>query len=59
MKNEIMQRVVSVINALNNVSVKGETNLANLSGSITLLREVASILAQLEIPEETKDEEVS
>lgn len=58
MKNEIMQRIVSVINALNNVSVKGEQNLANLSGSITVLREVAEIVAAAKIEEETKDEEV-
>jgi len=58
MKNEIMQRIVSVINALNNVSVKGEQNLANLSGSITVLREVAEMVAAAKIEEETKDEEV-
>jgi hypothetical protein len=58
MKNEIMQCIVSVINALNNVSVKGEQNLANLSGSITVLREVAEMVAAAKIEEETKDEEV-
>lgn len=58
MKNEIMQRIVSVINALNNVSVKGEQNLANLSGSITVLRETAEIIANAKFEEETKDEEV-
>jgi len=58
MKNEIIQRIVSVINALNNVSVKGEQNLANLSGSITVLREVAEMVAAAKIEEETKDKEV-
>lgn len=58
MKNEIMQRIVSVINALNNVSVKGEQNLANLSGSITVLREVAEMVAASRIEEETESEEV-
>lgn len=58
MKNEIMQRIVSVINALNNVSVKGEQNLANLSGSITVLREVAEMVAAARIEKETKSEEV-
>lgn len=41
MKNEIIQKLGAVINALNNVYVKGEQNLANLSGSIGVLREVA------------------
>ena len=41
MKNEIIQKLGAVINALNNVYVKGEQNLANLSGSITILREIA------------------
>lgn len=41
MKNEIIQKIGAVINALNNVYVKGEQNLANLSGSITILKEVA------------------
>ena len=58
MKNEIIQRIVSVINALNNVTVKGEQNLANMSGSITLLREVAEMLAKVNIAEEKTSEEV-
>jgi len=44
MKNEIIQKLGAVINALNNVYVKGEQNLANLSGSITILKEVAEQL---------------
>ena len=58
MKGEIMQRIVSVINALNNVTVKGEQNLANMSGSITLLREAAEMLAKVNISEEKTSEEV-
>lgn len=58
MKNEIIQRIASVINALNNVTVKGESNLANMSGSITVLREIADMVATLKIVEETKSEEV-
>lgn len=42
MKNEIIQKLGAVINALNNISVKGEQNLANLSGSITVLKEIAA-----------------
>lgn len=63
MKNEIMQRIVAIINALNNVSVKGEDNLANMSGSITILKEVAALISQAQFVEasqekETKSEEV-
>lgn len=38
--NDIIQKLGAVINALNEVSVKGEYNLAYLSGSITAIREV-------------------
>lgn len=38
--NEIITRLNAVINALDNVYVKGESNLNNLGGSITILREI-------------------
>lgn len=57
MKNEIIQRIVAVINALNNVSVKGEDNLANMSGSITILKEVAAMINQAQFVEEAPDKE--
>lgn len=44
MKDEIMQRVSAVIAALNNISVCGKQNLANLSGCIAILEETVSIL---------------
>lgn len=44
MKNEIIQRIYGVLNALNNISVKGKANLSNLSGSIAVLEEMAAIL---------------
>lgn len=44
MKEDIMQRLTVTLNALNNVSVSGKANLANLSGSIAMLEEVASLL---------------
>lgn len=37
---EIFTRLNAVINALDNVYVKGESNLNNLGGSITILREM-------------------
>lgn len=44
MKEDIMQRLTVTLNALNSVSVSGKVNLANLSGSIAMLEEVASLL---------------
>ena len=32
MKDKIMQNLIGVLNALNNISVSGKTNLATLSG---------------------------
>lgn len=52
MKNEIMQKIGAVINALNNVSVMGEQNLANMSGSITVLKEVVTQLSACEFATE-------
>lgn len=44
MKEDIMQRLTVTLNALNSVFVSGKANLANLSGSIAMLEEVASLL---------------
>lgn len=55
MKDEIMQRLNVVLNALNSISVSGKANLANLSGSIAVLEELGAILNDAEItnPEKT------
>ena len=45
MKDEIMNRLAAVLNALNAVSVNGKQNLANLSGSIAVIEEVAAMLS--------------
>lgn len=58
MKDQVMQRLAFVLNALDNISVRGKANLANLSGSITMLEEVAQILNDVEIAETTKSEAV-
>lgn len=42
--NEIITRLNAVINALDNVYVKGESNLNNLGGSITILREMKDVI---------------
>lgn len=57
MKDEIMQRLSIVLNALNNTSVSGKQNLANLSGSIAVLEEVTQILNSAEIVEAAKSAE--
>lgn len=53
MKEQVMQRLALVLNALNGVSVSGKANLANLSGSIAMLEEVADILNGVEIVEKS------
>lgn len=46
MKDDIMQRLTVVLNALNNTSVSGKANLANLSGSIAVLEEICGMLSE-------------
>lgn len=55
MKNEIMQKLSAVINALNSISVSGKNNLANLSGSISVLEEVAIALNDAIVTEKEKE----
>lgn len=47
MKDEVINRLVAVLNALDNISVRGKPNLANLSGSIAILEETRDIFAWL------------
>lgn len=51
MKTDIMQRLNLILGALNSISVSGKSNLANLSGSIAMLEEVAQMLNGAEIVE--------
>ena len=44
MKDEIMQRLIAAVNALNTIPVSGKQNLANLSGSINVIEEVLGTL---------------
>ena len=53
MKDQVMQQLGFVLNALNNVYVKGKANLANLRGSIAILEEVADVLNNAEFVEAT------
>lgn len=54
-KEEILQRVGTILTVLNSISVNGKANLANLSGSISVLEEVANLLAHADITEAADD----
>lgn len=54
MKDVIMQDLKIVLSALNGITVCGKSNLSNLSGSISVLEEVAQMLSKAEV---TKIEE--
>ncbi len=56
MKEEILTNLTTVANVLNNISVSGKANLANLSGSIQMLEKVIEKLANASI-EEVKPKE--
>lgn len=56
MKEELIQQLGLIIQALNNVSVSGETNLANLSGSIQMLKQLATVLSGAEVSAPKADE---
>lgn len=49
MKEEIMQRLTVVLNALNSVSVSGKSNIGNLGGSIAMIEEIAGILGDTDV----------
>lgn len=55
MKDEIIQRLTVILNALNSISVSGKANLANLSGSIAMLEEMGVMLNDAEIKPNEKD----
>lgn len=57
MKDEILNRLVAVLNALNAVSVSGKQNLANLSGSIAVIEGVIATLGDTTIESATGDKD--
>lgn len=57
MKEEIMQRLSAVINALETVTVCGRANLGNVAGSINVLEEVMMMLGNAEVTEPEKPKE--
>lgn len=44
MKEEVMQKLGAILNALNIITVNGKSNLVNLSGSIAVIEEVMTML---------------
>lgn len=48
MNSEILQKLSSVIAALNNIEVKGKQNLINLYGAIAALDEIGNEIYQAE-----------
>lgn len=57
MKDRILQNISAVVRALNNVSVSGKDNLANLSGSISVLEDLYTALNACQIVEPNAKEE--
>lgn len=57
MKEDIIQRLNVTLGALNNITVSGKANLANLSGSIAMIEEIMQMLNEVEIVSETQDAE--
>ena len=53
MKEEIMQRISAVINALNTVSVSGTHNYNTMAGCISILEGMVEQLAEVEIQKQT------
>ena len=53
MKEEIMQRISAVINALNTVSVSGKHNYNTMAGCISILEGMVEQLAEVEIQKQT------
>ena len=49
MKNEIIGKILAVINTLNLVSVSGKENLGNLVGSINVLEDVVKSINRAEV----------
>lgn len=50
MKNEIMIRLNALLRALNEIEVKGSTNLGNLSGSIRVVEELIQMAQAIPEP---------
>lgn len=56
MKEDFLKCLAVVLNALDNITVQGRQNLANLSGSIAILEEMRNNLLECEITQRKKEE---
>ena len=54
-KNELLQRLDSVCNALNNISVTGVNNAANLAGCYSVIQETMNKLGDYELVKNEKE----
>lgn len=57
MKDEIIQQIAAVINALDSIAVAGQQNRGNLYGSIETLKAIAQALSSAEITAPNTDSE--
>ncbi len=55
MKQQLIENINAVLGALNSITVSGKANLANLVGSINILENIGSTIANMEIPEEEQE----
>jgi hypothetical protein len=43
--NEIKDRLIAVFNTINNIEVKGQSNICNMAGCIQILQDVLNTMA--------------
>lgn len=55
MKDTIIQNLQSVLNALDNISVKGKANVLNLCGCISVTEQMILMLQDKNVTIETKE----
>lgn len=55
MKQQLIENINAVLGALNSITVSGKANLANLVGSINILENICSTIANMEIPEQEQE----
>jgi hypothetical protein len=54
---EIKERLAAVFSSLNNIEVKGQSNVCNMAGCISILQEVLTHMAQESSREDKEDKE--
>lgn len=56
MKEDIINRLVAVVQALNKVEIRGRSNIDNMSGSLRVLDDVINMVNNLEEQEQVADD---